>query len=83
MPEAMGIARRSVAAMMDLKIDTVSHCELEDGGAWKVVVDVVESAARMGDNDLLAAYEVTIAPDGDLKHFTRLRRYRREDQAVS
>ena len=48
-----------------------------------MVVDLVESVARMGENDLLAAYEVTIGVDGELKHFTRLRRYRREDMEAS
>ena len=83
MPEAIAIARRSIGAMVDLQLDAVSHCERAEDGTWKVVVDLVESVARMGENDLLAAYEVTIGVDGELKHFTRLRRYRREDMEAS
>jgi hypothetical protein len=78
--EAMGAARRAVTAMTGLEVDSVSHCEKAETGIWLVVVDVIESMARMGDNDLLAAYEVQIGGDGALSKFTRLKRYHREDR---
>jgi len=34
----------------------------------------------MGENDLLAAYEVGLGPEGGLVGFDRARRYRREDK---
>jgi hypothetical protein len=44
-----------------------------------VEVEVIESHARMGDNDLLAAYDVRVGEAGEVRGFRRLRRYFRED----
>ena len=38
------------------------------------------SHARLGDNDLLATYEMSLAPSGEVTAFNRLRRYHREDR---
>lgn len=81
--EAIAIARRSVAGITDQQIDSVAHCQKQDGGIWHVVVDVIESHARMGDNDLLAAFEVHIDTTGEVVFCSRTRRYRREDREVS
>lgn len=78
--DAIAIARRSVSGITDQKIDAVSHCQKQDGGVWHVVVDVIDSPARMGDNDLLAAFEVHIDETGDVIFCSRTRRYRREDR---
>jgi hypothetical protein len=59
-------------------IDGVAACELGDDGFWRVEVEVVESRARMGDNDLLAAYDVRLGEAGEVRGFRRLRRYFRE-----
>ena len=79
LPEAIRIARRAVSAVTDLPIDAVAHTEFTDEKTWKVVVDVIESRARMGDNDLLAAFEVHIGADGEVLFCSRSRRYRREE----
>ncbi len=78
--EAMSLARRSVALFTELKVDSVATCERGEEG-WRVVVDVVEAAARMGDNDLLASYEVIIADAGEVRRYGRVGRYRRDDAA--
>ena len=78
--EAMSLARRSVALFTELKIDGVASCERSEAG-WRVVVDVVEAAARMGDNDLLASYEVAIGADGEVERYARVARYHRDDAA--
>lgn len=79
--EAIKIARRSVSGVTDLPIDAISHCERSEDGTWRVTVDVIESHARLGDNDLLAAFEVQIDPAGELLYCSRTGRYRREEQA--
>ena len=79
MPEAIAIARRSISGMVDLEIDAISKCEKTDDSGWRVVVDLVEAMSRLGENDLLAAYELTISSKGELRNFRRVRRYRRED----
>jgi hypothetical protein len=78
--EAIAIARRTVAMLTELPIDSVAGCERTAGGGWRIVVDAVEAKARMGDDDLLATHEVILAADGELAGFSRLRRYRREDR---
>lgn len=80
--EAMSLARRSVALFTEQKIDNVATCERAEGG-WRVVVDVVEAAARMGDNDLIASYEVVIGADGEVSRYARVARYHRDDAARS
>ena len=73
-------AKGAVLAMTGLPVDTVAQCRKGDDGAWRISVDVIESPARMGDNDLLATYEVIIGADAELMSFDRLRRYHREDR---
>lgn len=82
MRDAVARAKSLVADMTALTPDAVAQCNKGADGQWTVVVDVIESAARMGDNDLLAAYEVTIGADGDMAGFKRIRRYHREDQGT-
>lgn len=82
MPEAVAIARRTVHGITELPIDAVSHCQRQDDQTWNVVVDVIESAARLGDNDLVAAFEVRIDQHGEVLSCSRTRRYRREEGGV-
>lgn len=78
MSTALGLARRAIGAVSGAEIDGVARCErLEDGG-WSIEVEVVESAARMGDNDLLAVFDVRIGGDGHVGGFRRVRKYHRE-----
>lgn len=76
--QVVALARDAVAFLTELPIDQVASCR---GGAegWTVVVDVVEAAARSGDNDLLASYRIALDPDGAVTGIERLRRYHRED----
>jgi hypothetical protein len=76
--EALDIARRSVEKLTSLRIDAVARTERTADGGWTVTVDVVEAKARMGNNDLLCAYAVTLAPDGEMTGFWRRHRYLRE-----
>ena len=73
-------ARETVAELTGLKVDAVSACNQQETG-WTATVDVVESHARLGDNDMLATYEITLAPDGEITGFSRIRRYNRSDAA--
>lgn len=47
-----------------------------DGG-WCVVVDVLEVPRIPDTTSLLASYEVQIDERGELKEYSRVRRYRR------
>lgn len=83
MLEVISQARRGFAAMNSGKIDAVAQCAQTENGDWRVVIDVVESAARMGRNDLLCAYEIHITPQGRIGGFQRIGRYHREDRGMS
>lgn len=86
-PVALGIsgaiqrARDEIVLLTDLKVDAVTRVQRSPDDGWIIVMDLVESIARMGDNDLLATYELTLAGDGALQGMARLARYRREDGA--
>ena len=75
---ALGIARRAIGAVSGAEIDGVARCERLDDGGWSIEVEVVESAARMGDNDLLAVFDVRVAANGSIGGFRRVRKYHRE-----
>jgi hypothetical protein len=83
MMDAIVQAKTAVATMTVLQFDQIARCERQQDGTWIIVIDVVESMARMGDNDLLASYEVRIDPDGEPVNVARTRRYHREDRDQS
>ncbi len=83
MGDAISSARREMAAISALPIDSIVRCEQQPDGGWTVVLEMLESAARMGDNDYLSAYEMRFASGGGLTGLTRLARYYREDGTVA
>ena len=83
MMAAIRVARDALATMTSLGFDSVGRCERRSDGGWTVHLDVIESVARMGDNDLLATYAVDIDADGDPLQVNRTRRYHREDRDQS
>lgn len=78
--EAMSLARRTVAMFTELPVDGVPECAPEQGG-WRVIVEVVESKARLGDNDMIAAYQVSVTEAGEVGSFQRIDRYNRTEAA--
>ena len=54
----------------------VSGVEPSDDG-WRVTVEVVEDRRIPSSTDLLATYEIELAPDGELVSYRRVRRYAR------
>ena len=80
MLEAIKEAKAAVVEMTGLEPDSVAQCQRSDDGGWRIAIDVIESNARMGNNDLLATYEVNISNAAELTGYNRLRRYHREDR---
>lgn len=78
--EAIQAAREAAKLLTGLPIDQVVKSSKWEGG-WRIQVDVVESKARIGDNDLLATYEVLLDASGELVGFNRSGRYNREAAA--
>lgn len=75
-------AREAVQAITGCKADSVSRCQPRDGG-WNVLVDVIESKARVGDNDLIASYELTLDAEAEVTAYHRVRRYYRTERGAS
>lgn len=75
-------ARDAMAMLTDLPIDAITLCE-PDGEGWRAVIEVVESRARIGDDDLLTSYELELDAGGQLQKYRRIGRRRRFDSASS
>jgi len=80
MLDAIVAAKSAVSSMTGQPVDSVVECTWLEESGWSVSIDVVESHARLGDNDLLATYQVEIDSNAELTRFSRLRRYHREDR---
>ena len=76
--DATAAARRAVTEFTGLEIDSVSSCS-RLGEGWRIVVDAVEAPARLGDNDLIATYEVELDALGEVAAFQRTARYNRSE----
>lgn len=79
LPQAMALARAEMPDIASQPLDGIASAERGEDG-WRIVAEVVESRARVGNNDLLAAFELLLDADGELLSFRRLRRYHREDR---
>ncbi len=77
--EIMARARAEIVAATDLPVLSVTRTARSTEGGWTVELELLETAARMGDNDLLAAYEVHFDPFGELSGINRVGRYHREE----
>jgi hypothetical protein len=75
-------AKDAVAAITGFKADAVTRCEKANGG-WHVVVDVLESKARVGDNDLLSTYDLALDEKAEVTSYRRLRRYYRTERGAA
>ena len=75
-------AKAAVQEISTFKADAVTRCEQREGG-WYVVVDVLESKARVGDNDLISTYELIMDSTAEVTAYKRLRRYYRTDRSAA
>lgn len=76
------LAREMIKDLTGSDVDAVSLCR-KDGDNWIVEADIVESEARMGDDDLLTAYRLDISAAGELVAFRRIGRHKRTDPVSS
>ena len=83
MASAISIAKSEIAVLSDAAFDAVSQCQRQGDGRWTVDLELIESPARMGENDLLVTYKMHIDADGCVVQVDRLGRYRREDGAIA
>lgn len=70
-------ARDDVAQLTGKDAENVVSCE-RVGDEWLVILEVVETKARISDNDVLAVYELILDDaTGDVARYRRVRRYAR------
>jgi len=69
-------AREQLAELTGLHPESMPRLEQTDEG-WVLDVEVVELARVPETMSLMALYEVTLDPDGQLTGYRRIRRYER------
>jgi hypothetical protein len=74
--EATKIARELISTVVGKTADTISGCEKIDE-TWCVSLEVIETKARIQDNDLIASYKVIIDKTGEVVSYNRVTRYQR------
>lgn len=78
---AIARAREEVSLLSQQPVDAVTRSEGDGNGGWVIVLDLLESPARLGDNDLLTTYEIVLDANGDAVRMERIARYKREERA--
>ncbi|MEV1050271.1 gas vesicle protein [Streptomyces sp. NPDC049887] len=74
--DVMRAARDQLTELTGRQVESVSSfARTEDG--WELAVEVVELARIPDTTSLLATYEVSLDPDGELTTYRRVRRYER------
>lgn len=75
-------AREAATAITGHKADSVASCQ-KQGDGWIVIVDVIEAKARVGDNDLIATFEIGLDATGEVTTYKRIRRYYRTERGAA
>lgn len=79
MAQAVARAREEAQSLTGLMVDTVVAVHAAEAG-WRVIIDLLESRARVGRNDLISTYEMTLDAVGQPRSLTRLAKQFREDR---
>lgn len=78
--ELLDTAIAQVADLTGMPVENVSALERDgddDGGAWRVTVEVLELERVPSTMDVIGSYEIRLSDDGDVLGFNRRRRYHR------
>ncbi|MEV0225581.1 gas vesicle protein [Streptomyces sp. NPDC050704] len=74
--EVLRHARVQLAELTGMAAESVSSFERTEDG-WTLEVEVLEVARVPDTMSLLASYQVSLSPEGDLTGYRRVRRYER------
>ncbi|NGO09681.1 gas vesicle protein [Streptomyces sp. HC44] len=74
--EVLRHARAQLAELTGMAAESVSSFERTEDG-WTLEIEVMELARVPDTMSLLASYEVTLDPQGELTGYRRVRRYER------
>lgn len=74
--QATDIARRAIETITGQAAETLTRCE-NLGTSWAVDAVIVETKAKIQDNDILATYRINIDAHGSVMSYERVNRYTR------
>ena len=74
--EAARAALRQIAELTAKQPEGVTGVERTEDG-WTVGIELVEDQRIPSSSDILATYEITIGPDGEMQSYRRIKRYAR------
>ena len=66
-------ARAAVKELLELPFEAIARCAPE-GEGWIVEVDVMETKAKLPDNDIVARYSFKFDGLGEVASFERIKR---------
>ena len=75
--ELLDVARQQVAEVTGHSVEGITGFHRDGDNGWTVTVEVLELERVPSTMDLMASYDVTVTEDGDVKGFSRRRRYHR------
>ncbi|GGX72238.1 gas vesicle protein [Streptomyces minutiscleroticus] len=74
--EVLRLARAQLTELTGMEAESVSTFERTEDG-WSLEVEVLELARVPDTMSLMASYEVTLDPQGEITGYRRVRRYER------
>jgi hypothetical protein len=75
--DAVTCVRSELPELLGQPVESVLAVERDDDDGWMVTVSVVELRRIPNSTDVLGAYRVALAADGQLSGYRRVRRYNR------
>jgi len=78
MGEVIQKARSELNALTGLEISSTLEAARDEDG-WKVIVEAVEKHSLPDGMDILATYDTSVDPDGNMLGFKRIRMRKRID----
>jgi Gas vesicle synthesis protein GvpO len=81
MLQVVNQAREAMETIIGRKPEVVSRCEPQ-GEKWLVTIEVVETKARITDNDMMATYQLMLDSAGEVTGIDRVRQYVRARAAA-
>lgn len=78
--KAAARARDELSEITGLESESVISLERQDGGSWKVAIEMLELSRVPETDDLLGNYQVDLDETGELLGYRRLSRYARSQK---
>jgi hypothetical protein len=79
MTELIARTKKQMEAITGLAPETVSRLDRAENG-WSVAIDMLEHSSIPRTHDLLASFEVSLDPDGNIQNWHRTGRFVRCQQ---